>query len=105
MAVGTLVSFAIQAVIMLIMLDRRVGGLDLKYLMKPIGKMLIATVVMGIILWAIKHSPLYPSGLGRMIWLMQLMLMLIVGAAIYLAASWIMRLDTLSQLTSSRRRA
>jgi len=105
MAVGTLVSFAIQAVIMLIMLDRRVGGLELKHLLKPISKMLIATVVMGFVLWAIKHSPLYPTGVGRMIWSMQLMLMLLVGAAIYLAMSWVMRLDTLSQLTSSRRRA
>ena len=63
----------------------------MKHLLKPIGKILVATVMMGIVLWAIKHSPLYPSGAGRMIWSIQLMLMLIVGGTIYLAASWMMR--------------
>lgn len=104
MAVGTLVSFAIQAIIMLIMLDRRVGGLDLKRLITPIAKMVIATIVMGIVLALIKHSPIYPTGVGRVAWTLQLVLLLGIGAAIYLAGSWMLRLDTLAQLTSSRRR-
>jgi hypothetical protein len=79
--------------------------LELGSLIKPIGKMLAATVVMGIALWAIKQSPIYPHGVGRLTWALQLVLLLGIGAAIYLAASWMMRLDTLAQLTSSRRRA
>ncbi len=37
MAVGTLVSFAVQAVVMLWMLDRKVGGLDLRHTL-PAGR-------------------------------------------------------------------
>jgi putative peptidoglycan lipid II flippase len=102
MAVGTLVSFAIQAVIMLLMLDRRLGGLDLHELGRPIAKMIGATVVMGATLWAVKLSPLYPHGVGRLTWTLQLALMLIIGGAIYLAASYAMGLDTFRQLLGKK---
>src|SRR5207247_4200657 len=46
MAVGTLVSFAIQAVVVLGMLDRRVGGMGLRQRVVPGLKMRVATVVM-----------------------------------------------------------
>jgi putative peptidoglycan lipid II flippase len=104
MAVGTLVSFIIQAVMMLIMLDRRIGGLGLGAMIKPTLKMLAASIVMGGVLWSIKISPLYPRGQGRMIWSAQLALMLIVGAAIYFAASYAMGLDTFRQLVPKRAR-
>jgi len=104
MAVGTLVSFIIQAVVMLIMLDRRIGGLGLRAMIKPTLKMLAASIIMGLVLWAMEISPLYPRGQGRMIWSMQLALMLIVGAAIYFAASYAMGLDTFRQLAPKRAR-
>src|SRR5688500_17832980 len=50
MAVGTFVSFAIQAVIMLIMLDRRIGGIGLPLLIKPSLRMLMAATIMGVAL-------------------------------------------------------
>ena len=37
MAVGTAVSFAVQALVMLYMLDRRAGGLELSRLGRPVG--------------------------------------------------------------------
>lgn len=104
MAVGTLVSFAVQAVVMLVMLDRRIGGIGLPLLVKPTLKMLLATAVMGVALWALKHSPLYPRGSGRAVWAAQLALMTGVGAAIYLAASHVMGLETFKQLAPRRRR-
>ncbi len=102
MAVGTLVSFAIQAVVMLWMLDRRVGGLGLKSIAMPTMKMLIATIAMGGCLIAIKFSPLYPRGARRMVWLAQLGLMLAAGAGIYLTASHLMGLETFKQLMPKR---
>ena len=51
MAVGTLVSFAVQAVVMLWMLDRKVGGLDLRRTLAPVAKMVLATGVMGVACW------------------------------------------------------
>src|SRR6185437_14599543 len=64
MAVGTLVSFAIQAVFMLWLLDRRVDGLGLRLIALPTVKMFIATLIMAGCLIAIRLSPLYPHGVG-----------------------------------------
>ena len=47
MAVGTLVSFAIQAVVMLWMLDRKIGGLGLRQSVAPVLKMIVAAAVDG----------------------------------------------------------
>jgi putative peptidoglycan lipid II flippase len=105
MAVGTLVSFSLQAVVMLLMLDRRVGGLGLREILLPSLKMIAATIVMGTVLWAVKSSPLYPHGVGRVAWSMQLALLLAAGAGVYLLASYLMGLDTFRQLIASRRRA
>jgi putative peptidoglycan lipid II flippase len=102
MALGTLVSFSVQAVVMLWMLDRRVGGLDLRHLARPALKMIMATLVMGAILWAIKSSPLYPQGETRTIWTTQLLLLLSIGAGVYFALSHLMGLDTMRQLLPKR---
>jgi putative peptidoglycan lipid II flippase len=104
MAVGTLVSFAIQAVVMLLMLDRRLGGIGLPELLKPTLKMLAATAVMAAALVGLRISPLYPHGHTRWIWSTQLASMLAVGAAVYFTASHLMGLETFRQLVSSRRK-
>ena len=48
-------SFIIQAVVMLFMLDRRIGGMGLRAIIKPTLKMIVAaSVIMGAVLWAMK---------------------------------------------------
>ncbi|MEO6435456.1 MAG: murein biosynthesis integral membrane protein MurJ [Tepidisphaeraceae bacterium] len=103
MAVGTVVSFSIQAIVMLWMLDRRVGGLELSRLARPALKMLAATAVMAVVVWAIKASPLYPIGATRAAWTMQLSLLLGMGVATYLALSRLLGLETMRQLLPRRR--
>lgn len=86
MAAGTAASFTIQALVMLWMLNRRVGGLDLKSLVPDIGKMLLATALMAGACWLIQHTPLYPTGQSRTIWVAQLALLIATGATVYLAS-------------------
>jgi putative peptidoglycan lipid II flippase len=88
MAVGTLISFSIQAAVMLWMLDRRIGGLGLRASWMPVARMLIATAVMAIVCIAVKHSPLYPTGDTRWTWALQLALVTGIGAAVYLGTGW-----------------
>jgi putative peptidoglycan lipid II flippase len=102
MAVGTLVSFTIQAVVMLWMLDRRVGGLGLRHSAGPVAKMLAATVLMGAVCWAVRASPLYPSGHGRPAWLAQLLLLTLCGAAVYFVACQMLGLNFLRVLRRNR---
>src|SRR6185369_9821433 len=68
MAAGTCASFVVQALVMLYMLDRRVGGLGLGQLRVPVIKMLGATALMGLACTLLQRSPEYPSGQGWMVW-------------------------------------
>ena len=64
MAVGTVVSFAVQAAVMLYMLDRKIGGLHLRKTVKPVAKMLIATAAMTAACLALRKLPFYPTRPG-----------------------------------------
>jgi putative peptidoglycan lipid II flippase len=104
MAVGTLVSFAVQAVIMLWMLDRKIGGLNLRQSVTPIAKMIAATIIMGIACYTLQRSPLYPHGTGQAMWAMQLAIMLVAGAGIYLGMCALLGLSLLRDLFPRRQR-
>ncbi len=104
MAVGTLVSFAIQAIVMIWMLNRKIGGLDLHKSVIPVIKMLIGTLAMGVTCLAIEHIPGYPTGERRTIWLAQLVIIMGVGGLVYLAACHLMGLETVIRLKPRRPR-
>jgi len=104
MAVGTVVSFAIQAVVMLVMLDRRVGGLGLPRLAGPVAKMVLATGIMGAACWGLKHSPLYPTGEGLGVWARQLALLVVAGAVTYSVACIALGVGVMAHLMPKRLR-
>jgi putative peptidoglycan lipid II flippase len=105
MAVGTLVSFTVQALVMLWMLDRKIGGLNLRESVMPIVKMIFATLAMGAVCLAVKHSPIYPHGQTRLIWAMQLFLLLILGAGVYLGLCAAMGVSVMKDLLPRRKRS
>jgi len=100
MAVGTLASFAVQALIMLWLLDRRVGGLGLSRIAVPSVKMLLATCLMGLALWLFRSSGVYPNGERRLVWAGQLGLLLAVGSATYLGACAVLRCNLITRQSS-----
>jgi peptidoglycan biosynthesis protein MviN/MurJ (putative lipid II flippase) len=105
MAAGTLASFSIQAIIMLYLLDRRVGGLGLKASAMTIVKMLIASAIMLAACLGITHVPGYPHHGGRIVWALQLIILMSVGAGVYLAACAVMGVGVMEHLVPRRRRA
>ena len=82
MAVGTLVSFAVQAVAMTWFLSRRVGGLDLKEAAGRIWVMVIASISMGLICLAVSYLPIFPDA-GRLSSLSRLLVLMVTGALAY----------------------
>ncbi len=104
MAVGTLISFAIQALLTLWLLDRRVGGLDLRRIAGPILKMCIATGLMWAACVLVQHAPGYPHGALRTSWLAQLMVLMVVGAGVYLGACAALGVETMRQLFPRKNR-
>ncbi len=102
MAVGTLVSFAIQAVVMLVMLDRKIGGLELRKTVKPVMKMIAAAAAMGLSCWGVQKLPMYPHAYGRLSWLIQAGLLMTVGAGVYVGACAMMGLGVMAQFMPRR---
>ncbi len=104
MAMGTLVSFIIQAIVMLLMLDKKIGGLELQKSVGTVAKMIFATAIMGGVCVAIKFSPLYPHGQSRSIWAMQLGLLMISGGGAYLLVCALTGVHMLQDLLPKRKR-
>jgi putative peptidoglycan lipid II flippase len=102
MAMGTLIAFSIQAVVMVWMLDRQVGGVGLRQSLAPVGKMLIATAAMGVACVAIRAMPFYPSGESKPIWLCQLIVLIGVGGLAYFAACAAMGMDVTQHFKKRR---
>lgn len=102
MAVGTLVSFAIQSVAMLWALDRRVGGLGLSPTMRAVGKMLIASGLMWGACVGVRHLPIYPHGDAKVIWAAQLAVLMTVGGSVYFGACRLMGMDVTRHLRRRR---
>jgi len=98
MAVGTCVSFAIQAVLMLYMLDRRIGSLGLQSIALKATKMIFATAIMILACTALTHLPIYPADKGKLASAIQLFLLIATGGATYFAACAAMGMNVLDHL-------
>lgn len=90
MAAGTSVSFALQAVVMLWMLDRRLGGLGLGQLWPFVFKVVVATGVMMGACLLIQWAPFWPADPGRRTALLRLAILLGCGGVAYLGSCWMM---------------
>ncbi len=83
MAAGTLASFAVQAIVMLVMLDRRIGGIGLKSIASGAARMLIACAAMSAACWGVQKLAIYPAGASHLASLEQLAILMLVGGATY----------------------
>jgi putative peptidoglycan lipid II flippase len=88
MAAGTLASFAIQAIVMLFMLDRKIGGIGLKSIATGAAKMLIACAAMCAACWAVQQLTIYPTQITHVASLEQLVILMVVGGATYGGFCW-----------------
>lgn len=86
MAVGTAVSFIVQALVMLWLLQKRVGGLGMKSLIGFTVKVAFATALMALACWGVSKSSWFPADPGRAAALARLILFMTVGGAVYLGA-------------------
>ncbi|MGD0390654.1 MAG: hypothetical protein ABSC42_17050, partial [Tepidisphaeraceae bacterium] len=82
-----LASFAIQAIVMLVMLDRKVGGLGLAFIAGRAFRMLLACAVMAAACCGVQMLRFYPHGAGHLASTEQLAILMLVGGAAYAGAS------------------
>jgi putative peptidoglycan lipid II flippase len=102
MAVGTAVSFIVQALVMLWMLDKRLGGLGLSKSVLSIGKMALAALVMGAACVAVQRSSFYPRGENKLAWLIQLVMVIGIGGLVYLGLCTAMGIGVMSHILPKR---
>jgi putative peptidoglycan lipid II flippase len=88
LAAGTLASFALQAIVMLFMLDRKVGGIGMKQILIGLAKMLLACAVMTGACLGIEAISIFPRGVGHLASLEQLIILMIVGGISYAGMCW-----------------
>jgi peptidoglycan biosynthesis protein MviN/MurJ (putative lipid II flippase) len=67
-------------------------------------KMLIATAIMLVACLGIRHVPGYPHQGGRLVWAMQLTILMTVGGAVYLSACAVMGVGVMEHLFPKRKR-
>jgi putative peptidoglycan lipid II flippase len=106
MAVGTLVSFIIQAILTLWLLDRRVGGLGLGKSVGPVCKMVLATALMAAACIGVEHLRIYPQPTwhSRWAWSLQLLELMCTGGIVYVAAATAMGVGILEHVLPARMR-
>jgi putative peptidoglycan lipid II flippase len=105
MAAGTAISFAIQSVVMLHLLRRRVGLLGLNQSVRPVAKMIAAAALMWLACAAVQHTPLYPKAHvahHKLTWAIQLGVLMTTGAAVYFGACRLMGINALQHLKRTK---
>ncbi len=102
MAAGTVVSFAVQSLLMLYMLRNRVGGLGLASLARSTGKMLVAAGLMWAACVAVQYAPFWPHGTGKLAAIAQLVLLIAIGGGVYLGVCQVLGVRTLGELLHRR---
>ena len=98
MAIGTAVSFAVQTVIMLYILDRKLGGLQLGQIRNRIIGMFFAALVMGAFCVAVQKSSWFPARENQLTWILQLVILMSIGALVYLRICRWIGVDMMDQL-------
>lgn len=103
MAAGTLVSFAIQSLVMLWLLQRRCGNLNLASLLRPFSAMLIGCGAMTFACLAVRHLPHYPAGGRATGAAAQLAITITLGGAVYFLTCAMLGLDFTKELRRRRK--
>jgi putative peptidoglycan lipid II flippase len=102
MAAGTLVAFSLQAIVMIWMLDRKAGGLQLAASAKPIAKMIGAMAAMGVACVIVQGLPFYPHGRTKLVTATQLGILMVTGGAAYFGACAAMGMNVLEHVRRRR---
>jgi putative peptidoglycan lipid II flippase len=92
MAVGTSISFSIQALVTVWLLNRRLGGLGLKPLSIYVTKLALATAAMAAACILIQKTPFFPRDLSKSTAWIRLLILMITGAGTYFGICFALRI-------------
>jgi putative peptidoglycan lipid II flippase len=105
MAAGTVVSFTVQAFVMLYLLRSRIGDFGLRGIATMSVKLLLAGGLMYAACWGMQKLPIFPQGSGRIIPAIQLLILITTGAAVYLGTCHLLGIRILGTLVPRKKAA
>ena len=105
MACGTSMAFMFQALLMLWLLDRRIGGLGLSQLGGYVSKLVIATAIMAFACWLVQLTPVYPDDPSKRTALVRLAILMVTGVVSYVGACAAMGIGSLDHVMPRRKKA
>jgi hypothetical protein len=89
-------------VMMLWMLDRRLGGIGMRQSVRAIGRMVVASGVMWLACVGAQYLPLYPSGSGKLVSAAQLLILMTTGGLVYFGTAALVGLTTPLRMLARR---
>ncbi|MGH9117538.1 MAG: murein biosynthesis integral membrane protein MurJ [Acidimicrobiales bacterium] len=101
LALAYAVSYSVVAVVALVVLGRRVGGIHGRRLAASLARLTLAAAVMGVAVWVVTRTVGGPTG-GEAV--LQVTVAVVVGVAVYAAALLLLRADEIGGLRSRLRR-
>ncbi len=105
LALSTTIAATVQCVVLLTILRRRFGRLGMSEVRRSVTKGLAATLVMGLavygVLCALRYVPIAPgeTKMAKLLTaLVHLPIIVVVGAAVYAAMAWILRMPEIEEM-------
>lgn len=103
MAAGTAVSFTLQSLVMLTILQRKTGSLELSKMTPFILKISVATAAMAAACLLIQHTSIFPAGDKKATALARLAILLATGGTVYLGVCTALGVGVMEYLRPKKR--
>jgi putative peptidoglycan lipid II flippase len=97
LALAFAVAYSVSAVAALVVLGRRVGGVDGRRLAASLARLTLATAVMGLAVWAVTRTVGGSSGAATLV---EVVAGIVVGVAVYAGTLVVLRADEVAGLRS-----
>lgn len=105
MACGTAMAFMFQSLLMLWLLDRRIGGLGLSRLGGYVTKLVVATAIMALCCWLVQLTPVFPEDTSKRTALVRLVMLMVTGMISYFGACALMGIGSLEHVMPRRKKS
>jgi putative peptidoglycan lipid II flippase len=103
LALGQTIAYTIGSVLLLSRLSARAGGLDLRPILRVLGRMLLASLIMGLVAALVAEGVMAVAGTGTLGDLVAVAGGVLAGLATYLIAARLLRIDEIGLLLDTVR--
>lgn len=101
LALGHAIGYTVALALALVVLRRRLGGLDARRTLRGLARIVVASLATAAVAWGVANLL---EGDGGVALLLQVGAAVVMGLAVYLLAAYLLRMDELTAMTQALRR-